>query len=97
MACLWQKKNGTWCVTYRENGKQRARSLRTKEKREALKLKRAIETMLDERGAVSLQITDRPKSKQKNPTLDEFWQDFSKWTATLRDRTTVGEYSVWFA
>jgi hypothetical protein len=36
MASLWQrKKTGVWYVTYRENGKQRARFLRTKDKREA--------------------------------------------------------------
>ena len=89
MASLWQKKTGMWCVTYRENGKQRARSLRTKDKREALKLKRAIETMLEERGAVALHASDQPQPEKKNPTLDEFWSEFLPWAAGHRSQSTV--------
>jgi hypothetical protein len=68
MASLWQrKKTGVWYVTYRENGKQRARSLRTEDKRESLKLKPAIEAMLDERGAVAFHVSDRPQAERKSP------------------------------
>ena len=96
MASLWQKKTGVWCVTYREDGKQRVRSLRTKDKREALKLKRAIETMLDERGAVELHVSDRPQPEKRNPTLDEFWRDFHAWATGHRSQSTVEEYTNWF-
>jgi len=49
MACLWRKKSsGTWCVTYRGKGKQKVRSLRTSNKREAVRLQREIEALLEE-------------------------------------------------
>ena len=77
MASLWQKKKGgVWCVTYRENGRQRVRSLRTKNKREAIKVQREIESILEEQGTVALQVLDRPLPEQKNPLLEEFWGHF---------------------
>jgi hypothetical protein len=45
MASLWRQKSGMRCVTYRELGLQRVCSLRTRDRREALKLERAIETV----------------------------------------------------
>lgn len=96
MASLWQKKSGTWCVTFRENGRQHVRSLRTKDKREALKLKRAVETTLEEHGKVVLRVSDRPEAEHKNPTLDEFWDQFLRWANTNRSRRTVDEYRIWF-
>lgn len=97
MASLWQKKKtGLWCVTYREHGRRRTRSLRTREKREALKLKRAIETMLEERGTMVLTVSDRPKPKEKNPTVDAFWQPFLRWAEMNRSRQAITEYRGWF-
>jgi integrase/recombinase XerC len=96
MASLWQKKSGTWCVTYRESGNQRVRSLRTKDRREALKLKRAIETKLEERGTFSLIVSDKPAEVHKNPPLPEFWSEFRSWATMHRSRRAVEEYTVWF-
>jgi hypothetical protein len=96
MASLWQMKSGVWCVTFRQNGKQRVRSLRTKDKRTALKLKRAVETTLDESGAVVLEVSDRPKPPIKNPTVEDFWGRFYHWTVTNRAPSTVKEYAIWF-
>ena len=96
MASLWQKRGGTWCVTYRDRGKQRVRSLRTKDRREALKLKRAIETSLDDNGSVVLEVCDRPKQETKNPTMDDFWESFMRWAHCNRAARTVEEYGNWF-
>ena len=81
MASLWQKQSGLWCVTYRENGKKRTRSLRTRDKREARKLKRAIETTLEKRGTVVLDVSDRPKS--------EYCVDFKKGFQTVCDAAGI--------
>jgi hypothetical protein len=96
MACLWRKENGIWCVTYRENGKQRARSLRTKNRREALQLKSAIELNLASGQSVFLKVTDEPPEATKNPKLDEFWSDFYRWALENRTPSTIEEYKNWF-
>ncbi len=97
MASLWKKKqSGLWCITYRENGKQRVRSLRTKNKREALKLKREIETILEDEGELVLNVSDKPKSEHKNPRIDEFWIQFKDWASQNRSRSAAEEYRNWF-
>ncbi|HRI86614.1 MAG TPA: site-specific integrase [Candidatus Hydrogenedentes bacterium] len=94
MASLWRKKStGIWYVTYREKNNQRVRSLRTKDKREAARLRRTIETVVDEHGTVVLNATEPIK---KNPTLEKFWPKFHSWAVVNRSATTVDEYSVWF-
>ena len=96
MACLWQKQSGIWCITYRENGKQRVRSLRTKSKREALKLQREIESLLTEDRPVEVAVKEKPKTRPRNPTMDEFWEDFLPWAKAHRAANTVEEYENWF-
>ncbi|MBN4046783.1 site-specific integrase [bacterium AH-315-P07] len=97
MASLWQrKKNGIWCVTYRENGRQKVRSLQTTNKREAKKLMRDIENVLDERGRVSLEVSATPPKNPINPKIDDFWKAFNQWAMENRSNKTVQEYENWF-
>jgi hypothetical protein len=96
MACLWQNKYDVWCLTYRENGKQSVRSLRTKSKREAVKLQREVESILDGNEAVDFRVQEQPKEVPKNPTLDGFWKDFLPWAQAHRTPSTVEEYQNWF-
>ena len=97
MASMWQKrKHGVWFITYRENGKQRVRSLRTKDRREAQRLKRTIETMLDGGAAVTLNVSERMVPEDKDPLLDEFWISFNAWAIENRAARTVEEYKNWF-
>ncbi len=96
MASLWQKKSGLWCIVYRENGKRQVRSLKTRDKREALKLARAVESTLYERGRVALHVSDRPKPQSRDPLLDEFWADFVRRVAPNRSPRTMEEYTNWF-
>ncbi len=96
MACLWQNKYDVWCVTYRENGRQRVRSLRTKSKREAVKLQREIESLLDDDEPVEFVVKEQPKEPPKNPTVDEFWAEFLPWAQAHRSPSTVEEYQNWY-
>jgi integrase len=96
MASLWRKPHsGVWCITYREDGRQRVRSLRTKNKHEALRLKRAVESALEERGSVALEV-GRPRAEAKNPRIGEFWERVYAWALDNRAPNTVKEYAVWF-
>ena len=97
MASIWQQPSGIWCITYRKNGKQVVRSLKTKSKRDALRLKAAIESELTAKASFTVGvITSKPKRVEKNPTTDEFWTAFSAWAMLNRTRPTVAEYKVWF-
>ncbi len=96
MASLWRKQNGIWYISYRENGKQQARSLRTNDRREALQLKRAIELNLGASRPVFLKVTDKPPETSRNPKLDEFWNEFQRWALDNRSPSTVEEYENWF-
>ncbi len=98
MASIHRKaKGGTWYITYRQDGKQRHRSLGTTNTRNARRLKREIEFMLDEKGAVELVVSDRSKDESKNPTLAEFWEEFLPWAHDHRAPSTVDEYRNWFS
>lgn len=97
MASLWKKpKSDIWCVSYRENGRQRVRSLQTRSKREALKLKQAIEVTLDENGSFALEVRHEPSPATTNPTLAEFWDSFEQWAIEHRTTKTIEEYRNWF-
>mgnify|MGYP006295908139 FL=1 len=96
MACLWQKGSGIWCITYRENGKQHVRSLRTRSKREAVKLQREIESLLEEGVSPHVLIRETPREPRKDVTVDEFWDEFLEWAQAHRSPSTVEEYANWF-
>jgi integrase len=97
MASLWKrKKDGRWCVSYWENGKQYVRSLRTTSRREALQLKRAIEVALVEGRSVVVNVEEAPEAAEKNPTFEEFWEQFKSWATIHRSASAIEEYGVWF-
>lgn len=97
MASLFRRgKKGIWYVTYREKGRQKVRSLKTCDKREARRLKREIEGVLDERGSVSLQVSATPYKSPINPTIEDFWKSFNQWAMENRSNKTVQEYDNWF-
>ena len=97
MATLWQKKKGgVWYITYRMNGKQVARSLRTQSKREAVRLRQEIVGLLADAQPVSFRISESDESKQRNPRCDEFWTAFLEWLQVHRSPSTVEEYANWF-
>ncbi|GEM_PF-1789667 len=97
MATLWQKsKNGVWYITYRANGKQVARSLRTCSKRETVRLRREIEGLLAEQGTVSVRISEADDTEERNPTCDKFWTAFTEWTRVHRPSSAQKEYASWF-
>jgi len=80
MACLWQKESsGVWCITYRQNGKQKVRSLKTTNKREAIRLQREIEAILQNNIQNGFTVMENPAIKEKNPTFNEFWPKFFEW------------------
>jgi len=75
MACLRQKKSsGVWCLTYRENGKQKVRSLRTTNKREATKLQREIEGLLAKGKTIEILADEKSAEEEKNPAALDFWK-----------------------
>lgn len=97
MSTLWQKtKNGTWYVSYRENGRQKVRSLKTTSRRTALKLREELDALLQEGGDISVTVNHAPPAPVKNPTLDDFWQGFEQWANAHRSASTVEEYLNWF-
>ncbi len=97
MATLWRKtKSGVWYITYRVNGKQVARSLRTRSKREAVRLRQEIEALLSERKPVSLRVAEAEDSEARNPRCGEFWESFSAWALVHRLRSVLEGYEVWF-
>jgi len=97
MACLWRREqNGIWCITYQEQGKQRVRSLRTRNKRGAVRFQREIESILDQKKIADVSIVEKPKSEEKNPTVEEFWPAFLNWANEHRACATVDEYKNWF-
>ena len=80
MACLWQKESsGVWCITYRQNGQQKVRSLRTTNKREAVKLQREIEGLLAQEKGIEVSISEKTSEEEKDPIFDEFWPMFFQW------------------
>ena len=97
MASLWQKeKSGIWYVTYREENKQKVRSLRKKKRTEALRLVRSIDSVLEEDGAVSINVTSGIPTPEQDPPLDEFWLEFRQFAERHRAPNTVKEYENWF-
>jgi len=97
MASIHRKtKNGNWYVMYWQDGKQKHRSLETRNERKARQLKRELELVLEEQGRVELVVDDRPKSQLRNPSVEQFWEQFSQWAMMHRSRCTVDEYRTWF-
>jgi len=97
MACIHQKtKGGTWYITYRQADGQKHRSLSTRSRRQALRLKTEIEHMLDSNGSTDLIVMERAKADPKNPDVDEFWPRFLKWAEDHRAPSTIEEYQNWF-
>lgn len=97
MASIYQRsKGGVWYISYRQDGRQRHRSLGTKNPREARRLLKEIEFRLESAPETEFFISERPKSEIVNPTVDEFWQAFSTWAMEHRSRSAVDEYRTWF-
>ena len=97
MATLWQKsKNGVWYITYRVNGRQVARSLRTHSKREAVRLRQEIEGLLTEQHPITVRIAQADESEECNPYCHEFWAGFSEWARVHRSPAALEEYDNWF-
>ena len=97
MATIHQKaKNGTWYISYRQNGKLKHRSLGTKNAREARRLQKEIEHKLESNLLVEPFVSERPKVEQKNPEMEEFWKDFLTWAKEHRSSNAVDEYTNWF-
>ena len=97
MASIHRKsKDGTWYITYRQNGKSVHRSLATTSERKALQLKREVELILEKNGFVEVIISTKPRPDLKNPCVDEFWDDFCAWANEHRAAGTVAEYTIWF-
>lgn len=97
MASIHQrKKGGIWYVSFCQDGKQRQRSLGTKNAREARRLLKEIEYRLECAPETEFYIAERPKTEAINPTADEFWQAFHTWAKEHRSRSAVDEYKTWF-
>ncbi|MCL4218982.1 MAG: tyrosine-type recombinase/integrase, partial [Candidatus Hydrogenedentes bacterium] len=97
MSTLWQKtKNGTWYVSYRDNGRQKVRSLKTCSRRTALKLRDEFDALLKEGLNVNVVVSPTTPSLTKNPSIDMFWTSLSTWLETHRSPSTVEEYKNWF-
>jgi len=95
MASLWTKPTGLYCISYKKNGKTVNRSLRTKNRREALQLKKEIEALLEENCASVLQIVEKPKTKPKNPTFEEFTKELFEWLKVNLSSSSLEEYQNW--
>lgn len=97
MASIHQKaKDGTWYISFRQEGKLKHRSLATTSKRKALELKREIELMLEECSMAEVIISDKPRTQFKNPHIEDFWEAFNAWAQEHRAKSTVDEYKMWF-
>ncbi len=71
MASLWRKKGiGIGCITYREDGKHRVRSLRTTDKREAIWLRRAVDIVEKDIKDFKVALRKQDENKQKGVGLD---------------------------
>ena len=72
---LWGEARGEG-VAYRQDGKQKVRSLRTTNKREAIRLQREIEALVQNNSPNGFTVMEKPVTEEKNPTFDEFWPEF---------------------
>lgn len=95
MSSIWQKPSGIWCITYREDGRQRVRSLRTRNKQAARRLQRQIDDIIEQRNPLSFRVSAAPIATS-DPTIDDFWQQLKTWAAENRSAKTVQEYENWF-
>ena len=97
MASIHKKtNNGTWYISYRQEGILKHRSLNTKNSAEARRLKKEIELKIVADPQVEVFLSERPKSEMKNPALDEFWSEFLNWARKHRSQNTIDEYANWF-
>ena len=97
MASIHRKtKKGTWYITYRQDGRQRHRSLHTKNGRLALQLKKEIELVLQDDESAEPVVTESPKEAPKDPLLEHFWEQFLPWATAHRSPSTIEEYQNWF-
>ena len=97
MASIHRKsKNGTYYISYRQQGVLKHRSLGTKKFSEARRLQRELETKLTSNSRIELFVAERQIEEAKNPTVDAFWTDFKRWAHRNRSRHTLEEYENWF-
>jgi len=96
MAHLYRKTpGGTFYVRFRdETGRQKNRSLRTDNEREATRLKLELEKVLAESGTAEVHVDRRPRIA--DPDVDEFWEWFLAWARENRSERTVEEYRLWW-